>query len=389
MATGRNPNGRANSADVAALLHATNENGRVDPLAYEAQRLILRNQTLGGIDADRLVNDMAVVLAFKEDQGKSRYAPLIQAIGARLSEREKDRFVNALDTANITDSRAERLGEQAADLTRTTTGWIDKQVSDGLAGAQLRAREVSVDASRGVFARRAADAAAGAIGTAQFNYGMLKGATTHAVDTLGDFVDLGKAAHRFATDESYRDLLIGTARMYAAEVAEDPSKPLTDAQKWARKELADWETGFDKARAEGKEREYLGGNAGAVGIEVAATLVPVAKLGKFGKVAKAFDELTPDNVRIVTEHLDDVGRAMAKGGNVAEHGAQALRGSMGVARDEGQLCCALWKWDAPPATSTPCSRSAVSRQKNWASSSNSTRPSLTARPRSTMRSTST
>ncbi|MFA0925142.1 hypothetical protein ACDH50_19445, partial [Xanthomonas fragariae] len=328
---------RADSNDVAALLYATDEHGRVDPLAYESQRLILRNQTLGGIDAERLVEDMVTSPAFKDRDGKPQFKPLIDAVGACLSEHEKDRFDDALDTANITDSRVERLGEQAGEFTQKATGWVDKQISDGLATAQRRMQEVSADVDRSSLERAAAGSAGHVVGSTQFHYGMSKGAATHAINTLGEFVDLGKAAHRFATNENYRDLLIGTAKMYAAEVAEDPSKPLTDAQKWARKELTEWETGFNKARAEGKEAEYLGGNAGAVGIEVAATLVPVAKLGKFGKVAKALDELTPDNAHIVAEHLDDVGRAMSKGGNVAEHGAQALRGSMGVARDEGQL----------------------------------------------------
>ena len=337
MATGSISHGRAHSNDVAALLYATDEHGRADPLAYESQRLILRNQTLGGIDAVRLVEDMVTSPAFKDRDGKPQFKPLVDAIAAHLSEHEKDRFDDALDTANITDSRVERLGEQAAELTQKATGWLDQQISDGLATAQRRMQAVSADADRSLLERAAAGSAAHLVGSTQFHYGMSKGAATHAVNTLGGFVDLGKAAHRFATDAHYRDLLIGTAKMYAAELADDPRKPLTDAQTWARKELTAWETGLAKARAEGKDAEFLGGNAGAVGIEVAATLVPVTRLGKFGKLAKAFDALTPDNAHIVTEHLDDVGRAMSRGGNVAEHGAQALRGSLGVARDQGQL----------------------------------------------------
>ena len=46
------------TSDIAALIAATDRNGQVDPIAYEAQRLILENQRMGTVDADALVRDL-------------------------------------------------------------------------------------------------------------------------------------------------------------------------------------------------------------------------------------------------------------------------------------------------------------------------------------------
>src|SRR5690606_35582053 len=40
---------RIRSADIAALLYATDDNGQTNPLSYEAERLILHSKSLGGI----------------------------------------------------------------------------------------------------------------------------------------------------------------------------------------------------------------------------------------------------------------------------------------------------------------------------------------------------
>lgn len=326
--------GKADSTGVAALLHATDAHGRVDPLAYEAQRLILRNQTLGGIDAGRMVEDMVASPAFRDRDGEPQFKPLIDAIGVRLSEHEKGRFNDALDAANVTDGRMERLGEQATDLARRMAAELHGRISDGMADAQRRMHDLAADTDHGQAQRAAAIAASQAIGKVQFGYGASGGAATHAVDTAEDLVALAAATKRFATDAHYRDLVVGTAKMYAAEVAEDPRKPLDDARAWAREAIDRWQAGLDQASREGREAEYLGSDAGKVGIEVVATLVPAAKLGR---LAHAFDRFTPDNAHVVTGLLDDVGQARAKGGLAAEGSDLALRGAMGMARERGQL----------------------------------------------------
>lgn len=325
---------RSSSADIAALLHATDENGRVDPLAYEAQRLVLHNRTLSGIEAERLVEDMVTSPAFRDDDGKPEFKPLIDAIGARLSEHEKDRFRDALDAANVTDGRMERLGEQAAELAQSIGGEVDRHISDGMADAQRRMQEVAQDSERSPLERGAASTASQVIGKTQFSYGAGKGAVTHAIDTVEDYAALASAAKRIVTDEGFRDLVIGSAKMYAAEVREDWSKPYDDARKLLNEGLETWESGLRSAYAERKEGEYLGRTSGVVGVEIVAMAVPA---GKLGKVAKALDKVTPDNTRVLTEHLDDLGRARAAGGLAAEGSAEALRGTMSMARDKGQL----------------------------------------------------
>jgi hypothetical protein len=94
--------------DIAALLSATDANGRIDPLGYEAQRLILHNQKLGSVQADRLVAAVEASPALLS-YGLDR---VIDAIDARLAtSMERTRFAEALDTANLTDSGLERIGE--------------------------------------------------------------------------------------------------------------------------------------------------------------------------------------------------------------------------------------------------------------------------------------
>ena len=46
------------TTEAAALVAATDRNGNVDPIVYEAQRLILENQRMGTIDATALVRNL-------------------------------------------------------------------------------------------------------------------------------------------------------------------------------------------------------------------------------------------------------------------------------------------------------------------------------------------
>jgi Holliday junction resolvase-like predicted endonuclease len=333
--------GRTSTTDIAALLSATDGNGQVDPLAYEAQRLILQNQELGSIRADRLVSALQASPALRSF-GLERS---IAAIDARLaSPAERTRFVEALDTANLTDSTLERFGEivggaasYAGDQTAKGIAWGKEYLGRQMSWSYAWAEKTASDPNASALDRAIGQAAKDAVGKAQFAYGAGHGAIVHSLDTLKNFVDLGQLGYRFTTDPNVRDTVIGMARMYGAEVANDPSKPVRDVQQAASGALDKWEQGLAQARQQGREQEYLGSAAGAVGVEVAATLVPVSKLGKLGKVAKALDRITPDSLDEIGEVLTDVSRAMEKGGAAGEGAEQLLRGIVRGARDQGEL----------------------------------------------------
>lgn len=92
------PQRRADVLEIAALAAATDSEGRVDPMAYEAQRLMLQNQRLGSIDADALMRDLQRSPGFEQFDRDA----FLHAVDARLdSPAEKKRFAEALDPANI------------------------------------------------------------------------------------------------------------------------------------------------------------------------------------------------------------------------------------------------------------------------------------------------
>jgi hypothetical protein len=148
---------------------------------------------------------------------------------------------------------------------------------------------------------------------------------------------LGRLGYRFTSDSNFRDTVIGMAKIYGAEVANDPSKPVRDVQQAASNALDKWEQGLAQARKNGSEKEFLGSTAGAVGVEIVATLVPVSKLGKLGKAAKTLDRITPDSLDEIGEVLTDAARAMEQGGVASEGAEQLLRGVIRGARDQGEL----------------------------------------------------
>lgn len=74
------PDHQADTTQIAALIAATDRDGRVDPLTYEAQRLILQHQRLGVVDAD------ALVLSLPPSSGLHAFGQnaLLEAIYQRL-----------------------------------------------------------------------------------------------------------------------------------------------------------------------------------------------------------------------------------------------------------------------------------------------------------------
>jgi hypothetical protein len=80
------PMSKASTVEIAALIAATDKDGRVDPTRYEAERLILENMRIGGIDADALASSIPSSPAFEQDRDG-----LLRTIGARLdSPQEKN-----------------------------------------------------------------------------------------------------------------------------------------------------------------------------------------------------------------------------------------------------------------------------------------------------------
>lgn len=355
------PQRRADVLEIAALAAATDREGRVDPMAYEAQRLILQSQRLGSIDADALVRDLQRSPGFEQFNRDA----FLHAIDARLdSPAEKKRFAEALDTANITDGFVERKLEQAGEVVSDAYGyvkgkaaWADDYLTKQMSWSYQRAGEIESDPNATELQRRSAGMARDVVGKAQELYGQSSGGIVHSLNTLKGFVDLGEMGYRFTTDENYRDLLIGTAKLYAAQTMDDPSKPVRDLRNAATQALENWEQEYKQAKAEGRERQFLGETEGAIGVELAATLIPVSKLGKFGKVANALDAGTPDALDEVAELTGDANRALrraegntptphpgetvaeasARSARAAEAAEDVLRAEIRLFRDEGKL----------------------------------------------------
>ncbi|MGO1000842.1 XVIPCD domain-containing protein [Lysobacter sp. CA196] len=322
---------------MAALLAATDEQGRVDQLAYEAERLILHNRRVGGVDAAGLVNDLQRSPGFRQFDRDA----FLGAIDSRLeTPAEKQRFAGALDAANITDSYLERQGERLAEAATVLRDEAAKrfkaadQALENLRGeGQQHLRGIASDPDASSGERAAAGAASVMLGFHQYQTGMARGALSHAARTVGDFVDLAQMADRLSKDPDYRKVIVGMARMYAAEVMDDPKKPLTDAQAAATDAMEKWDKGFREAEARGTQAEYLGGAAGVVGVEILANVVPGGALGKFGKAAKAVDTLLPAEHAVELSRLGEVVRVNGPDMQVLGKAGELARGGRELAGD--------------------------------------------------------
>lgn len=325
---------------TAAAVRAAGPTGAVDKNAMRAELLIEANRQLGAVHAQGLVDDLVGLKLGDRD-----LQAVIGELGSRLAPADASRVTQALDDANVNEGWFER-GLEIAGGGLVSAGqsvvdgaqWLDKQASDGMAAANRYLDGVVANPDSSLLARGAALAGGAIVDQAQLAHGFSKGVAGQALGILGETVDLGKLAYQMSTDANYRNVVMGMAKAYAAEVAADPSKPLSDLQRAGQKALADWQAGYDKAKAEGREQEYLGRSGGAVALEVAATLVPVSKLAKFGKVAKLLDKITPDNLAALGRELGDLSRAALRStGDAAAGAAQALKGIVGLARDKGHL----------------------------------------------------
>lgn len=355
------------SADIAALAQATAADGQVDLTAYQAYRLIYSHQSMDGLDARSVVNDIVSSPAYASEQGREQVGPLLEAIAARLSSADARRFAAALDAANVNESWVERNYERfvedpvSAGYGTVTAkvgealGWTDKQISDSLATARRWANEARDNPQNSYLDRAAAGLAGHTAGEAQESYGAMKGATSHGLSMIGDTIDLAMLAHRFSTDRDFRNFVIGAASIYANDAIDDPGKVPRDIRNAAVGAWNEWEAGLEKATREGKEQEYLGQAQGAVAIEIIATFVPVSKLTSLAKVAKAADvaeDLAPAagtlagrvEARVgrelaseLVELANDARRVQAKGGIAAEGADLMFHGLAGMKRSQGEL----------------------------------------------------
>ncbi|AVQ07835.1 TPA: hypothetical protein HH295_07070 [Xanthomonas vasicola pv. zeae] len=361
------PNRTSNSADLAALVMATDANGQVDLTALEAHRLILNNQTIQGLDAQGLVNSITRSPACADPQGREAVGTLIDAISKRLLPADAMRFDRALDTANVNESWAERnferyvqepvvaAWEDAKARGNSALNSADAQISDNLAQSRRWAQEVRDNPQNSYLERAAGAVSAELAGNGQDSYGAMKGATSHGLSMLGDTVDLAKFAYEFRTDENFRNLVMGAASVYANQAVDDPGKVPRDIKNAAIGAWNEWEKGFEQATREGKEQEYLGQAKGAAAIEIIATFVPASKLTKLGKVAKIADgveDLAADAGLVagraeghvageLGEELlklaHDARQLQGKGGLEAKGADLMFHGLAGVKRSQGEL----------------------------------------------------
>lgn len=289
---------RPHTADVAALAAATDAAGNVNALAYEAQRLILRHQGIGGIDAPGLAG------ALRDSPGLAQFGvhAMAQAIAERLpTQAERDRLDRALDAANLTDTPLERLGERivetagtAIETGREAARWADDYLTRTLSWSYQWSQDAAADSNSTPGLRAAADLAREAVAQSQRAYGIASGGTVHALELLQDTVELPALAVRLIQDREYREVLVNAALLYAAQTLQDSEKPVRDVAMAGAKALLAWRDELQQATLEGREQQFLGNTAGAVGVELLALTVPETRLPAFAKLVHGAHLATPD-----------------------------------------------------------------------------------------------
>lgn len=347
------------AAELAALAVATDAQGNVDLTAFQAQLLIQQHQSIDGLDAPALAQSLADSPAMGRPDGRDQLEPMLQALGRQLPPQDAERLAQALDANNLTDSRLERNWEllteaagEAWDAGRQALDRTDASISDSLAQARRWAEQVRDNPDNSYLQRAVGHMAGGATEKVQEGYGMVKGTTGQGLQLLGDTVDLATFTVRFSHDRDFRNMIIGAVGMYASEAWDDPGKPVDDVTRVAKGAWDDWKQGLEQAERDGKTAEYIGQAEGAAGVEILATLVPVSKLPKLAKVAKAADmlddgvplhtgdaarKLTKEGLDVLAEVGNDIRRAQARGGVAAESADLMFDGLAGVRRSQGEL----------------------------------------------------
>lgn len=352
-------NDRTRNIELAALAAATDTNGNVDLTRFEAQRLILANQSIDGIDANAVVRQIIASPSFARPGGPEQAQPLLDAIRGSLSPAERDRFNTAVDASNQWDTWTERAAEtvggvasDAYTAARDGVVSLDNRITRALGDYRQWADRARANPENSFLETAAADLAARGIGTAQENYGRLRGVTGGALNMIGETVDLAQFGAKFATDSDFRNLMIGAAAVYANDVREGRRNPVDDITGAARGAWNNWQQGLEEAQRNGTADQYLGTTQGQVGVELLAAIVPVSKLTKFARLARAMDVDAPDGpsagavgreaAQETSELLDDLARGARAAQQhadptIANAGNLFFSGLAGVRRSQGEL----------------------------------------------------
>lgn len=331
---------RYTTSDYAALLGAIDDDGRFDPAAFEAQRLIHANETIDGIDADALVRDLKDSPAFTGPDGKTQVQPLIEAINSRLDAASREKLAGALTAGGLTDpgiaERARTAYNQVHDTVRQAAERVDQSISDTLADAKRLSDGLGSDVGATPTERAVGQAAGFALGKTQEAYGEKKGQYGAAFDMVAGAGAAAQFGYRYQHDANYRDVVNGAVGLYAAQAAQDPSKPLHDLGAAAKAAYNGFSQRMAEAQEAGKGHEAGGQLRGAVGFEVAMSALPVGGATRLAKLVRGLERGGPEAAAEIAETLGQARalRGTAAGEEVAEN---FYRGMAGIKRSQGEL----------------------------------------------------
>ncbi len=324
---------RSDPRDVAAFLAAVDENGTVDPVLFEAQRLILHNRHGGGIDNDALMR--AVHASPLYATGERDH--LIRAINDSLDTPEAQRGFQKAMGGSYAWSVAKHGASEALSWAETKAQAADHSISGALAASQRDARATLNDPNASWAQRLEARATSEVVGLAQRDYGQAKGAASDAAGMVFGVVDAAKLGYRLSTDPAFRDGVLQVVRNYAAETANDPSRPVSDAWRAAKGAYDTWNAGYEKAKAEGRGEEYVGKAQGAAAVEILSAVIPATKAGKVGEALELLDHAPIRSMDEAASVLEKTAALEREGGAAAKSAEAVNRSAIASARHEGKL----------------------------------------------------
>ncbi|MBW8724723.1 MAG: hypothetical protein JF625_06140 [Inquilinus limosus] len=284
------------------MLHATGEDGRVDPLAFAAQRLILRHETIDVVDAKALAADLLA-----EPFPPAGAAPgidrdaLIGAVLDRLPTPVAQRVRTALaGGAAVADRPASPparrfIWSNPRTWFRTASGrrtrWPDHS---GLS---------NMDARRVREARRR---------------------TADAYAALGAYADPEAFRAEFAGTKDFRNFFLGLALIYIesetlqAELARGVRVDMLRGK--AVRATLRWYAGLKEAEAAGASDRYLA-DSWDVGLDAAVCAMPAANFEKFCRAAGSYFEngLDPKDPAVAVA-IADAARARRRAAERGEPG---------------------------------------------------------------------
>jgi hypothetical protein len=296
------PGERASTIDIAALLHATGADGRVDPLAFAAQRLILQHESIDVVDAKALAEALLAepFPAPGTAPGIDRDA-LIGAVLERLPADVAQRVRTALAGGPAAPNRP------AAPPARRFI-WNDPRTWFPAApGRRTRWPDHSglsnMDASRVREARRR---------------------TAGAYAALGAHADPEAFRAEFVGNEDFRNFFLGLALIYIesgtlqAELERGAQVDILRVK--AVRATVRWYAGLKEAEDAGEADRYLA-ETWDIGLDAAVCAMPAANFEKFCRAARSYFEngLSPKDPAVAVA-IADVARARRRATERAETG---------------------------------------------------------------------